>query len=95
VDIRRRKPVELVVDDRLKVFTLTDWAQPGDGGRWQPAWLRWREARAAWVAANPGSNALGDGATRIGVEVRTQLATMRAEWNATHRPNDFPTADWG
>jgi hypothetical protein len=92
VDIRRRKP-ELVVDPRLKVFTLTDWAVPGDGGRWQPGWLRWREARKAWVAAHPNSLALGDAATRIGVEVRTQLATMAAEWNATHAPGDYPTAE--
>jgi hypothetical protein len=90
MDVQRRKPLELAVDGRLRAFTLTDWATPDDGGCWQEPWLRWRAARAAWVVEHPNSHGLGDAATRIAVEVQTQVATMRREWSATHGPDDFP-----
>jgi hypothetical protein len=79
-----RRSVDMV-PAQLRSYDRADWERPGDKG-WQPAFQRWKAARAAWVAAHPGSQALGNGVERMRAE-------YQAQFSSEHYPPDAEA--WG
>jgi hypothetical protein len=89
---RPREPAHLAPAELL-TFDRADWERGDDDGRWQPAFQRWWKARAEFREKYPDSDTLGNRLEQIRLEVCTQQNTMRAEWEATHGPDDYPTAE--
>ena len=74
----RRQQADLVPAELL-TFDQHEWERDVDDGRWQPAFRRWTDARAAFMAAHPDSMALGNA-----------LERLRTEFQAQHTPQHYP-----
>jgi hypothetical protein len=86
----RGQPAELV-PAKLRRYVRAEWEQPGDaqsaharaGRGWYPPFKRWKDARAAWVARHPGSEALGNKLERFRFEFETQFSPANYPSGAT------------
>jgi len=74
-----RRPPSAKPPAELVTFDPEDWPHgPGEPAdvTWYPSFQRWCEARRAWLAEHPESDALGDVVDLLNGEIQVQLDWM-------------------